>query len=136
MPSKDTQFKKGQSGNYRGRPQGKKNKGTYAAEFLSEASAQIAVNVDGKRMTMSVVRAGMKQLLAKAASGDLPAIKQVLDRIEALDAAAAKAGPKETYTYSERDREIIEHVYGKLAASADQAGSQRPQPDGPGNLSV
>ncbi len=128
MSSKATQFKKGRSGNPKGRPKGSKNAQNFAADFLSEANEQIAVSVDGKRKTMSVVRAGMKQLLAKAAAGDLPAIKHVLERVEALEDAAARAAPKETFTFTERDREIITYVYETLASAADQAEAQESHP--------
>lgn len=121
MSSKKTQFKKGRSGNPKGRPRGAQSADTYAAEFLSEANAPIAVSVDGRRQTMSVLRAGMKQLLTKAAAGDLPAIKEVLNRFLAIQAAEAKAGPKETYSYNARDREIIDYVYSEITAQADPA---------------
>ena len=135
MPSNDTRFHKGKSGNPNGRPKGSKNSLGFAADFLSEANEQIAVSVDGKRKIMSVVRAGIKQLLAKAAAGDLPAIKHTLDRLEALEEAAAKVTPKETYTFTQHDQEIIEHVYANLAPNADQTGQPAPRPEDAGDLS-
>ena len=129
MSSKKTQFKKGQSGNPKGRPKGKKNADTYAAEFLSEANAQIAVNVDGKREVMSVLRAGIKQLMAKAAGGDLSAIKEVFNRLIAAEAAEAESSPMETRSYNERDREIITYVFENLATETHQA--QAPNPRAP-----
>ena len=132
MSSKKTQFKKGKSGNPKGRPKGSKSAQNFAADFLSEANEQIAVSIDGKNQTMSVVRAGMKQLLAKAAAGELSAIKQVLERVEAHEAAQAEARPKEPFTYTERDREIITYVYENLATETDHAeaqGSRAAEPD-------
>lgn len=131
MPSKNTQFKKGKSGNPKGRPKGSRSTQNFAADFLSEANEQIAVSIDGKRQTMSVVRAGMKQLLPKAAAGELSAIKQVLERAEALEAAQAEARPKETFAYTERDREIITYVYENLATETHQAQRHNPRPAEP-----
>ena len=134
MSSKDTRFKKGQSGNPRGRPKGAKNAQTFAADFLSEANEQIAVSINGRPQTMTIVRAGMKQLLGKAAAGDLPAIKHVLERLEKLEADARRSAPQEAFNFTERDREIINYVYAELTAEAHPASSdpvaRDVQPDG------
>ena len=130
MSSNDTRFKKGRSGNPRGRPKGAKNAQTFAADFLSEANEQIAVSINGRPQTMTIVRAGMKQLLGKAAAGDLPAIKHVLERLEKLEADARRSAPQEAFNFTERDREIINYVYETLATAADHSTTRLPPQSG------
>lgn len=110
MASKDTRFRKGQSGNPKGRPRGSKN---FASEFISEANEQIAVNVSGRRKYMSVMRAGMKQLMAKAASGDSAAIKQVMDRYETLEARERNRAA-DRLEFSPHDRTVLNHLYAEF----------------------
>ena len=66
-PPKRTQFKKGQSGNPKGRAKGRKNFKTDLAEVLSE---RVSVKEGGVRRNLSKQRALLKSLTAKAMQGD------------------------------------------------------------------
>jgi hypothetical protein len=74
-PPKRTQFKKGKSGNPRGRPKGSLNLSTDLAAELSE---QITLREDGRSRRVSKQRALIKSLLAKALQGDVRATTAVL----------------------------------------------------------
>ena len=124
MPSKDTRFKKGKSGNPKGRPKSKASPDIFLEEFVSEINEVIAVSIDGRTQKMSVLRALLKQLLAKAASGDVPAIKEVLNRLIGVLAALSSAEPKDTYNFNDHDREVINYVYSELTAEAGPATSE------------
>ena len=69
-PPKRTQFKKGRSGNPKGKPKGRKN---FKTELLEELGEQIAVREGGKRRTISKGRAVIKSQTAKAVHGDTKA---------------------------------------------------------------
>lgn len=73
-PPVNSRFKKGQSGNPTGRPKGTPNLSTVLMNTLSE---RVVVNEKGKRRTISKLQAVVKQLVNKAASGDLRAASQV-----------------------------------------------------------
>jgi hypothetical protein len=74
-PPKHTQFRKGQSGNPQGRPKGTKN---FGALFDKVCEEMVTVNgVSGPR-SMTKLRAGLTQLVNKAASGDLKAIGMLI----------------------------------------------------------
>ncbi len=74
-PPRHRQFKKGQSGNPKGRPKGAKNIETELAEELQE---KIVVRENGKPMVVSRQRAILKSLEAKALKGDTRAANVLL----------------------------------------------------------
>jgi hypothetical protein len=65
MPSSDTQFKKGKSGNPKGKPKGAKNKSTLMAETLLDNEAE---NITRKAVQLAL-------------DGDVNALRLVLSRI-------------------------------------------------------
>ena len=66
-PPKETRFKKGASGNPKGRPKGSKN---LATSFFELGREKITVTVGGRRVTMPVSEAIFRQTYNNAASGD------------------------------------------------------------------
>jgi len=70
-PPKSTQFKKGQSGNPKGRPKGTKDLKTDLAEELQE---RVLVKEGSTERKISKQRAMVKSLMAKAMKGDARAI--------------------------------------------------------------
>jgi len=69
-PPKSTRFKKGQSGNPKGRPKGSKNIDTLV---LEELNAAMQIQEQGQVKTVQKKEAIIKVLLKKALSGDLKA---------------------------------------------------------------
>jgi len=66
-PPKATQFRKGQSGNPKGRPKGRKNTATVLNEVLAE---KVTINENGRRRHVTKLEAAFKQVVNGAASGD------------------------------------------------------------------
>lgn len=66
-PPNHSKFKKGQSGNRKGRPRGARS---YRAIIREEASEPIRITVDGKRRTLPAFRVIIKQMKKDALSGD------------------------------------------------------------------
>jgi hypothetical protein len=88
-PPKHTQFKKGQSGNPKGR-----RKAPRALDFIGllrkSMSKKVKVRIDGDVAYFSKLEAGAEQLANKLASGDIRTIRMVLpliDKIDELDKA-------------------------------------------------
>jgi hypothetical protein len=66
-PPQTSRFKKGRSGNPRGRPKGSLN---LASDLAAELGERITVREDGKPRRVTKQRALIKSLLAKALQGD------------------------------------------------------------------
>jgi hypothetical protein len=66
-PPISTRFRKGRSGNPKGRPKGRRNFETLLIEALSE---RITINENGQRKRVTKAEAGAKQVANKVASGD------------------------------------------------------------------
>lgn len=73
-PPKASQFRKGVSGNPRGRPKGALNKKTILARALNE---KVVITENGKRKKVTKQEAMYKQLVNKGVGGDLKAIIEV-----------------------------------------------------------
>jgi len=75
-PPRHTQFRKGTSGNPKGRPREAKNLAAVLDEALAE---KVAIVENGRRRKITKRCAMIKQLVNKAASGDLRASRQLTD---------------------------------------------------------
>jgi hypothetical protein len=102
VPPKTGQFKKGQSGNPKGR-----RRGSIALSTLIRKSAKerVIVQENGTRKSMTKDEAALKQLFNKAASGDQRAIKLMADLMNLHTAGAEPVAPK--FNLTEADREVL-----------------------------
>jgi Family of unknown function (DUF5681) len=73
-PPEATRFKKGASGNPRGRPKGSLNVATVLMRTLRE---KVVINQNGRRKTVTKLEAALKQLVDQAAAGDLRALRHL-----------------------------------------------------------
>ena len=82
-PPRHSRFRKGQSGNPRGRPKGSQSAARLVRSILNE---KIVIRENGKRRAITRREAMLKQLANKGVMGDLRSIREVLN----LDAAGAE----------------------------------------------
>lgn len=108
-PPKNTQFKKGQSGNPKGRPKGIKNLTT---DLQEELESKIQITEDGKTFAVSKQRALIKTLLAKAMKGDARSANVVIQLAISIEQANAQYGDSEEL--STEDAAILEAYAKKL----------------------
>jgi len=123
-PPVQTQFRKGQSGNPKGRPKGRLNVATVLEKALHE---KVVINENGRRRTITKLEAAMKQLVNKAASGDLPSLRQlsVMARAAEEQAAAAttmSAGSQLAEELSEVDAKVLEGILKRFAEDQQAEG--------------
>ena len=89
-PPKSGQFAKGRSGNPTGRPRGSRNANTIFNRVLQET---IRVTENGKVRRISKFEAITRQLTGKALSGDLRAIKQIVEAKQSVDTSPDPSSP-------------------------------------------
>ena len=88
-PPRYAGFKKGQSGNPRGRPPGSKNLTTLLNVTLNET---VTITENGRRRKITKREAVIKQLVDKSASADPRSLKILLDLMVNLEARVRSSG--------------------------------------------
>lgn len=115
-PPEAMRFKKGVSGNPRGRPKGSLN---VATAFMKALREKVVINEHGRRKTITKLEAALKQLVNKAASGDLRALSQLV--VLAQDAEAKQSLPAaQDLVTSEIDQEVMEGILSRFVTTAEQ----------------
>ena len=121
QPPKHSQFKKGQSGNPNGRPKGSLNVASVLERTLRE---KVIINENGKRQEITKLEAALKQLVNKAAAGDLRAVQM----LTGLARSAEEQLPEDPVTKpSESDRKVIENLMMRFERSMKN-GKSSPGP--------
>jgi hypothetical protein len=116
-PPEATRFKAGVSGNPKGRPIGSLNVATVLTRALRE---RVVINENGRRKTVTKLEAALKQLVNKAASGDIRALRELLNW--ARDAEARHNGPGVQNTVIEEvDQEIIDGILKRFKGGEEEA---------------
>ena len=75
-PPANGQFKKGQSGNKKGRPKGSKN---FLTLLEHELNQTITVNENGKKKTITRLQAMVKRMVADALQGNLKSLTALVE---------------------------------------------------------
>ena len=109
-PPEHTQFRKGVSGNPKGRPRGSKNLSTL---MMEAARHPVSVEIEGKPRKITAIHATVLQLATKAARGDAKATVAFLDAIDEIERRAAAARPAE-FPLSERDVEVLREAHARM----------------------
>jgi len=121
-PPKNTQFKRGKSGNPRGRPKGTKNLKTDLEEELNE---KILVHEGAESRRMTKQRALVKGLVTRTLKGDARAASSLLSTMMKLTDTGAAAEPEEPEDLHAEDLEIIEAFKQRILRSANAKAARR-----------
>jgi hypothetical protein len=114
-PPRHTRFRKGQSGNPRGRPKESKNLATLLKEALNEP---VIVAENGGRRKITMREAIIKQLVKRSATADLRATKILLDLVRDIESqreSGSEPGSAETRALTEVDKKVIEQLRARFA---------------------
>ena len=114
-PPKHTQFKPGQSGNPKGRPKGHKNIKT---EVLEKLNSTVTVVKNGRPTKISLRRAVLEVLGAKALQLDQRSIEQVIRLAEKYDQPAIETND----SMSSDDQAILDAFARRLKQEHVHAG--------------
>jgi hypothetical protein len=119
-PPLHTQFRKGQSGNPKGRTRGAKNIGTLLTEALDR---KVTLTHQGEPRTFSKRELIIEQLVNKSAKGDVRSTKLLLDMVRELEPrAGASAQPA---ALGEADRQALEFIRNRRLGASEGAPDVR-----------
>ena len=107
-PPEHTRFKKGQSGNPRGRPA--KNLAALLAAALNE---KVTITENGKRRQVTKREAVIAQLVNKSASAELRATKMLIDMLRDIEKKAEPAAAAK-FPFSPTDKEVMQQLIARL----------------------
>ena len=109
QPPKSGQFKKGQSGNQKGRPKGSKNLATIV---LRESRQPVRVNGPRGSRSVTKLEATVMQLGNKAAQGDIRSQREFISLVRVSEEAANSDGSK--LTPHEMDQKVMQSILRRL----------------------
>jgi uncharacterized protein DUF5681 len=113
-PPQGTRFKKGTSGNPKGRRKGMPNLSTLITTIMEEP---VIVNEGGKRRAISKAEAMMKQLANRALTGDHRAAQLLINMMQLTENRPDAVGAAPP---AEADRETMQHVIARMRRMARQ----------------
>ena len=118
-PPRRHQFRKGRSGNPRGRPKGSKNLSTLLLKSVNE---RVTVMDEGRPKRISKLEVMHKRLANKGATGDLKALQMILQRLEQLETPSAG---NESSAFDEADQQVIQELQQRFRRLAEPKPNDR-----------
>jgi Family of unknown function (DUF5681) len=113
-PPLHTRFKKGQSGNPRGRPRGAKNFSSVLNDALNQ---RVLVTENGRSRKISKRELGIRQLVDKFAMAEVQATRILLGLMLERERLVAAAAPAERPSFSATDEKVIDNLLKRLRSA-------------------
>ncbi len=114
-PPEQTRFKSGKSGNPRGRPKGSLNVASVLAKVLRE---RVVINENGKRKSVTKLEAAIKQLMNRAASGDLKAVALLTALVRSAEERSNQTAMPNS-EIEEVDEKVLNGILKRLESTND-----------------
>lgn len=111
-PPANSQFKKGHSGNPRGKLRGRKNLKT---ELVEELGTRVTIPLSGKQQTLSMQSIMIKRWVSDAAKGDARARDQLIRLIGEIEQTQPQTANDPIG--EAKDNELLERLKAELVAS-------------------
>jgi hypothetical protein len=109
-PPANTRFKKGQSGNPKGRPKGSTSFTSSAYRVLQE---RVNINEGGRRKNVTKLVAALKQIANKAASGDANTLRLLITIVQLMEQRSSDL-PTPVDRLDEGDEKLVMGLLARL----------------------
>jgi len=122
-PPKATRWKKGQSGNPRGRPKGSRGLKT---DLHAELVSRMEIQINGQRVSGTKQQLMLKTLTARAAAGDVRAITKLVDLVLQIFGPEDRGG--DAAHLSANDQALLDDLLGEAGTPVEREedGSDEP----------
>src|SRR5262249_12712641 len=111
--------------NPRGRPRGSQN---IAAVFIKTLKEKVVINEHGQRKTISKLQASVKQLINKAASGDLRALHLLINLSHEAEAREQSVADKPS-AFEELDQKVVASILRRFHNGTEKRGVNHAKSD-------
>lgn len=127
-PPKESQFKKGQSGNPKGRPKGAKG---VRASLRRELESKIKIREENREQHVSKYEAIAKRLIAAALTGDMKAMLRILEIDAELftDGADKGSASYEVQSLEQIDLEILRDYFASTSETKQGVEDEEDEDD-------
>ena len=115
-PPVHSRFKKGNSGNPRGRQNGTRN---FATQFIAAVNETVPITLEGRDVRVTKLQATILAMVDKGTKGDPRAMVEVLDRVADLEARADEAARAPVPVFTDADRATIADIHARLTPKDD-----------------
>ncbi len=115
-PPVHSRFKKGNSGNSRGRQKGF---GNFATQFIAAVNETVPITLEGRSVRVTKLQATILAMVDKGMQGDSRAMIEVLDRVAELEARAEEAARVPVPVFTDADRATIADIHARLAGDGE-----------------
>jgi hypothetical protein len=123
-PPQSHRFTKGQSGNSKGRPKGKRNLATTISSIVSE---KVVITENGRKKSVTKLEAAVKQMVNRAAGGDLKYLRLLVQLMPLAENADTETG--KTLFSKEGDRKLLADLLGRAEFARAHAAPAITEPD-------
>ncbi|HXR18018.1 MAG TPA: DUF5681 domain-containing protein [Terriglobales bacterium] len=118
-PPKHAQFKKGQSGNRKGRPKGTLNLASVLERTLRE---KVVTNENGRRKVKTKLEAAISQLANNAVSGDGQAVRYLCQLVRSAEEQSVAVEPRTQF--SEADRKVLNNIFKRFQQTLKEGNDE------------